>query len=144
MTDKIFKNKCGEQFTLTEMSDMMMCDSQREADKVYDKQSENYDCSMRSKTCFMDHREKMKNIGIESQMWKNNYSSGKSDCFVQKKKSYQPNNKCIGYNCLNTAFQDGFLLQPCSKNIYRNHLECDDNQCCSKSHQLFNNWTKRK
>lgn len=38
----------------------------------------------------------------------------------------------------------GFLVQPCPNNTFMNHLVCDENKCCSKQHQLFNNWTNPK
>lgn len=37
-----------------------------------------------------------------------------------------------------------FLLVPCPKNTYKNYLVYDDHKICSKSHQVLNNWTKRK
>ncbi len=37
-----------------------------------------------------------------------------------------------------------FLLVPCQKNTYRNYQVFDDVRQCSKSHQVLNNWTKRK
>lgn len=37
-----------------------------------------------------------------------------------------------------------FLLQPCPKNTYKNYQVFNDTKQCSKSHQLLNNWTKRK
>jgi hypothetical protein len=36
-----------------------------------------------------------------------------------------------------------FLLPYCKNNTYENHLICDKKKCCSKSHQLFMNHTKR-
>lgn len=36
-----------------------------------------------------------------------------------------------------------FLIPFCNKNTYKNHIVCDDDKCCSKSHQLFMNITKR-
>lgn len=37
-----------------------------------------------------------------------------------------------------------FLLVPCPKNTYKNYLVFDDTKMCSKTHQLLNNWTKRR
>lgn len=37
-----------------------------------------------------------------------------------------------------------FLLVPCPRNTYKNYLVFDDKKTCSKSHQILNNWTKRK
>lgn len=37
-----------------------------------------------------------------------------------------------------------FLLIPCPINTYKNYQVFDDNKQCSKSHQVLNNWTKRK
>lgn len=37
-----------------------------------------------------------------------------------------------------------FLLVPCPKNTYKNYVIFDDTKQCSKSHQVLNNWTKRK
>lgn len=39
--------------------------------------------------------------------------------------------------------KDEFLLPYCKCNTYDNSLICDANKCCSKSHQLFMNMTKR-
>jgi hypothetical protein len=36
-----------------------------------------------------------------------------------------------------------FLLKYCNCNTYDNGLICDEKKCCSKSHQLFCNMTKR-
>lgn len=37
-----------------------------------------------------------------------------------------------------------FLLIPCPKNTYKNYQVFDEHKQCSKSHQILNNWTKRK
>lgn len=37
-----------------------------------------------------------------------------------------------------------FLLVPCPKNTYKNYLVFNDKKTCSKSHQILNNWTKRR
>jgi hypothetical protein len=37
-----------------------------------------------------------------------------------------------------------FLLTPCPKNTYKNYIVFDDTKMCSKTHQVLNNWTKRK
>jgi hypothetical protein len=37
-----------------------------------------------------------------------------------------------------------FLLIPCPKNTYKNYQIFTDTMQCSKSHQMLNNWTKRK
>ncbi len=37
-----------------------------------------------------------------------------------------------------------FLLVPCPKNTYKNYLVFDDKKTCSKTHQILNNWTKRR
>ena len=36
-----------------------------------------------------------------------------------------------------------FLLPYCECDTYRNGLVCDSGKCCSRSHQLFDNMTKR-
>jgi hypothetical protein len=41
-------------------------------------------------------------------------------------------------------YMNEFLLVPCPKPTYRNHGVCGEEKCCSKRHQLFKNWTKRK
>lgn len=43
----------------------------------------------------------------------------------------------------NYNFQE-FLIVPCPKNTYRNYLVQDKEKVCTKSHQVLNNWTKRK
>jgi len=50
-----------------------------------------------------------------------------------------------GQNNVNpTNLKDAkFLLPVCPQNTYRNHLVCDKTKCCSSSHQLFMNHTKR-
>lgn len=54
----------------------------------------------------------------------------------------EPNKICPK---LYTSYNMGdFLLQPCPKNTYKNYQVFDDKKQCSKSHQLLNNWTKRK
>lgn len=37
-----------------------------------------------------------------------------------------------------------FLIIPCSKNTYKNYLVTDGKKVCTKSHQVLNNWTRRK
>lgn len=37
-----------------------------------------------------------------------------------------------------------FLLIPCPKNTYKNYLVFDEKKTCSKTHQILNNWTKRR
>ena len=40
--------------------------------------------------------------------------------------------------------KNDFLIPLCNKNTYQNSIVCDDAKCCSKSHQLFMNMTKRQ
>jgi len=37
-----------------------------------------------------------------------------------------------------------YLIVPCPRNTYKNYLIGDAKKICSKSHQILNNWTKRK
>ena len=37
-----------------------------------------------------------------------------------------------------------FLITPCGTPTYKNNIRCDEEKCCSKQHQLFDNWTKAK
>ena len=37
-----------------------------------------------------------------------------------------------------------FLLVPCPTPTYKNFLVMDGDKVCTKSHQMLNNWTKRK
>lgn len=39
--------------------------------------------------------------------------------------------------------KNNFLIPHCECNTYDNRLVCDGKKCCSKSHQLFMNLTKR-
>lgn len=39
--------------------------------------------------------------------------------------------------------QSEFLMPPCWTNTFQNYLVEDDKKVCSKSHQLFNNLTRR-
>lgn len=41
-------------------------------------------------------------------------------------------------------YMQDFLLVPCPKPTHKNYIVCDKDKCCSKNHQLFKNWTKRK
>lgn len=51
---------------------------------------------------------------------------------------------CIGYKCYTPYHMHDWLLTPCVDNTFRNHIECDDDKCCSIRHQMFMNITKRK
>lgn len=54
----------------------------------------------------------------------------------------EPNRQCPK---LYTQYNmNEFLLVPCPKNTYKNYLVFDNKKTCSKSHQILNNWTKRK
>ncbi len=49
-----------------------------------------------------------------------------------------------GYNNFTAYHLSEYLMVPCKKNTFRNFVDCDEDRCCSVSHQLFNNMTKRK
>lgn len=51
---------------------------------------------------------------------------------------------CVGWDCYAPYYSRDFLLMPCKENTWRNHVECDDDKCCSVRHQLYMNITKRK
>jgi hypothetical protein len=40
--------------------------------------------------------------------------------------------------------RDDYLIVPCPKPTYKNYVTCNEEKCCSRNHQLFKNWTKRK
>lgn len=48
-----------------------------------------------------------------------------------------------GYENYNTYAMADYLLTPCKTNTFKNHISCDDTNCCSVHHQLFNNLTKK-
>jgi hypothetical protein len=50
---------------------------------------------------------------------------------------------CQGWSCYTNYHLDEFLLTPCKTNTWRNHIECDEDKCCSVHHQMFMNHTKR-
>lgn len=41
------------------------------------------------------------------------------------------------------TLDNGFYLQPCTVPTYRNSLVCDADKCCSRSHQMFDNFTRQ-
>jgi len=64
----------------------------------------------------------------------------------------EPDKTCSDSTCSSTACPDeylkykikDFLLIPCKKNTYKNYQIFNDKIQCSKSHQMLNNWTRRK
>jgi hypothetical protein len=50
---------------------------------------------------------------------------------------------CQGYKCYTQYHLNEYLLIPCKTNTFRNHIECDNDKCCSVHHQMFMNLTKR-
>lgn len=68
-------------------------------------------------------------------------------CMTKPKATDSMNNECIGYECL----PNSFLFDPDKENTYHNYLvlqdelDKNDNEVyCSKNHQIFENWTRRK
>lgn len=51
---------------------------------------------------------------------------------------------CKDYGKYTPYNMQDFLLFPCEKSTYKNYLMTDDLKTCSKSHQMFDNNTKRK
>jgi len=41
-------------------------------------------------------------------------------------------------------YMQEYLIIPCPKPTYKNYVTCNEDKCCSRNHQLFKNWTKRK
>jgi hypothetical protein len=166
---------------LYNVSDCMMAESIKKAEQQQLKKDERFDCYMRSTPCHMD--QKQKDVCKELEFWKNNYSSGKSQCFIPDEKNYKNFTKCQGYDCLpelqkdlnnewnksninwdrrdnkanresslpvancqnigSNSLNGEFVLQPCKNNTWKNYQTCDSMKCCSKKHQMFDNWTKR-
>lgn len=49
-----------------------------------------------------------------------------------------------GYNNYTKYHMNEYLLVPCKENTWKNHVQCDNNKCCSVQHQMYDNLTKRK
>ncbi len=61
---------------------------------------------------------------------------------LQNKKENTPIK--AGYDAYPDVNKNDFLMIPCKQNTFKNHIECDDNKCCSVNHQLFENITRRR
>ena len=56
-----------------------------------------------------------------------------------------PNPSCVDMRPISSSKSDNELyIRPCNVPTYNNSLKCDTKQCCSKSHQMFDNHTKAR
>jgi hypothetical protein len=87
----------------------------------------------------------LRDVGNESKMFLN-MSSKVAICSQlinnRGKSCPEPSKTCPSLYSAYTL--NDFLLVPCPKNTYKNYLVFDDKKTCSKSHQILNNWTRRK
>lgn len=106
-----------------------------------------YQMSGTRKSCFM-------NRDIETSMMKDIYRNKLPFCnpCVATRGGNHPGCE-IQRSCPKPEYSkyylNDFLLVPCPKPTYKNYVVCGDEidgstKCCSKRHQLFKNWTKRK
>ena len=100
-----------------------------------------YQMSRTAPRCFMDR-------GAELALWADNYKTRIpvcTPCTATRGGNHpgcQPNRSCPKPEYSPTYLKD-FLLVPCPKPTYKNHIMCNEEKCFSKRHQLFNNMTKR-
>lgn len=95
-----------------------------------------YQMSKSTNRCRMDR-------DAEFKMLTQNYRSKQQTC-VKELSSYREPNRPCPHPELDQYYMQEFLLTPCFKPTYKNHLVCNEDKCCSKRHQLFKNVTKRK
>jgi len=44
--------------------------------------------------------------------------------------------------CVAKHREPAFMVAPCMMPSHKNHLVCKGNECCSRQHQPFDNWTR--
>lgn len=49
----------------------------------------------------------------------------------------------VGWDAYTPYHLNDYLLVPCKDNTWVNHIECDDDKCCSVKHQMYMNHTRR-
>jgi hypothetical protein len=91
---------------------------------------------------------KIRNVVEEHKMWTQTYQTRVPQCneLIASRggnnvsKSYSAYG---GYECFSPQLMNDWIMEPCKKNTFQNYLVQDNDKICSKSHQLFNNVTKR-
>jgi hypothetical protein len=94
--------------------------------------------------CFLPAKQP---VDVESRLWKKEKGAMCGDIMNTRAgnaKECRPLDNMAGYDNINSVpSMNEYLMVPCRVNTFRNHLECDQNKCCSVRHQLFMNHTKR-
>lgn len=126
-------------------SDSMMCSSY--ADLVFHHKKDNDGIFLNHMTTTVPLC--VRSVCDEYYLWTDSLNSRKYECtsaIMTRGGNYTCKEKNImtGYNAFPNKVPNDFLLVPCPSNTFRNHVDCDENKCCSVNHQLFNNWTKRR
>jgi hypothetical protein len=91
---------------------------------------------------------KIRNVEEEYQMWTQTFATRIPQCNESiasrgGNNVAKPYKAPCGYECFSPELMKEWVIEPCKKNTFQNYLVQDDKKICSKSHQLFNNVTKR-
>ncbi len=124
---------CDTDFNMEKISDEMMCKNYKSLDSSYKQNNHN----MYQEFSYVpDVYKCFKNICDETTLY---WPLENRLCDREVILYRGQNNKAP----VNIEKKKNFLIPYCDCNTYRNHVVCNDSKCCSQSHQLFMNLTKR-
>ena len=126
------------------MSDAILCNNLTYHDYLHRRGNDRAFC-WQMNACFLPAK---KPVDVESRLWKKEKGAMCGDIMNTRagnaKDCWPPLDNMAGYDNINSVpSMNEYLMVPCRVNTFRNHLECDQNKCCSVRHQLFMNHTKR-
>lgn len=128
-----------------EKSDVILCNTK--ASNLYKHKSENDRAFLQRMG--RTNPDDLRNVGLEHGLFKSVDprlytctpaidSRGGNAVFCEKASF------CDGYKCYTQYHLNDYLVTPCPTNTWRNHVECDEDKCCSVHHQMYDNHTRRR